>query len=858
MADTPLWNRLLKQLALRLLGEFQEPSSAERDLVLELARSSEWRDHVFAQVFRRQPVWFETLDALGLVASWLSGQDERLVAMAVHLCHWWSGRCGDRVAALLAPYVRRPDPRPRRIAAVLPFDPVDDSPELFSLRLSLVRAGCYRHLSISEKLAASQPGWCVDLVEAFFDLRHRIPEPPESTPGYPQDLPYLVGLHEAQYLEGVAAAVPECVWSRLVPRIVHVCESTLVEADPPDDSPFADDRTWPEDHRGNEHNGSVELPRIVARAGSVLAARDSESFRRDYRHVLNHRARTIQYMVGLALADADSSTADLAIGWLCDVACRLSLCDERGQRWGIARRIIRRHAPACSDDAYRRLEAMILAYHEPDERRSIEWKAQCSREGWPIGPNRYGLAQHALLSCLPADRLSGRARSEVGVLERKFGQPAGEFYRNATGRIRSLVGPIPADRVSRIGDAGWLQIVRSAARPRGPWVHRNVGDSYFTEPTAESYARQLGDEARRQPQRFARLALSIPSDADPQYLSAILYAMADPSPPTQDAADWSPASDDQVTAVIEHVGYRAEGEIGRALCWLMGRHRQALSGSPCMEVLCRYATEHPHPSPDDRVVWKGEGEIDYDGAAINCTRGIALGVMAQLLFERPSLFESFQLAIRQAVADPSTIVRVAAAGACLPILNTDRESAVELFLYAVSDQNQILATHNVIEFIRYALWSHFPRLEPLLTNMGSSARPAVAAAGAAWTTVAWLGDLAPRSAVDAYLRGSKAQRLGVTRAAAHNCEDARVADRCGALLLELIDDPDGEVQGVVAEFLRGDAVLRTPVMRDVAVRFIAGPGFAAHPTSDLRSWPLHGVSGSWPSTAKRTRKPLPG
>jgi hypothetical protein len=173
---------------------------------------------------------------------------------------------------------------------------------------------------------------------------------------------------------------------------------------------------------------------------------------------------------------------------------------------------------------------------------------------------------------------------------------------------------------------------------------------------------------------------------------------------------------------------------------------------------------------------------------------------------------------------------VAATRACLPVLNIDREAAVELFLSAVGDPEQILATRPVNQFIRYALWSHFRRLEPLLTRMAGSSLPAVAAPGAGWVTVGWLGDQAPRSAVDRYLLGSKAQRLGVARAATHNCDDGRVADRCGALLVELIDDPDEDVQAAVAEFLREEAVLRAPVLRDVAIRFVARPGFAAHPS----------------------------
>jgi len=49
----------IRQLVLRLIGEFQTPSDQECDLVYELAQLPTWRDHVFDQIYSRQAVWFE-------------------------------------------------------------------------------------------------------------------------------------------------------------------------------------------------------------------------------------------------------------------------------------------------------------------------------------------------------------------------------------------------------------------------------------------------------------------------------------------------------------------------------------------------------------------------------------------------------------------------------------------------------------------------------------------------------------------------------------------------------------------------------------------------------------------------------
>jgi len=138
----------------------------------------------------------------------------------------------------------------------------------------------------------------------------------------------------------------------------------------------------------------------------------------------------------------------------------------------------------------------------------MEYHLHEARSGWLDRPNRWGLAQHALLPCLPAERLSDRARSEMGVLARKFGRPAEEFDPAPVARMGGLVAPIPAERTARLSDRGWLQIISRTARPSR---RRRAADGQsWLDETAEGYSQQLGLRARWEPGRFATLVLSIP------------------------------------------------------------------------------------------------------------------------------------------------------------------------------------------------------------------------------------------------------------------------------------------------------------------------------------------------------------
>jgi hypothetical protein len=239
----------------------------------------------------------------------------------------------------------------------------------------------------------------------------------------------------------------------------------------------------------------------------------------------------MQYTAGLAFAEAGPEAADVAIGWLCDEPGRISLPDESGRRWGIARRIISKHAPHCTAEAYRRLEQQILRHHDPDERRSVRYQAACVENGWRLKPNDIGLAQHALLPSLPPDRMSDTARSKMGVLERKFERPADDFTTRCFGGMRSLIPPIPSDRAAAISDEGWLRLIDEVPSA-GDRVPRQALDSCRRGTPAQrrgvaaAAAHNIKD--RRLTSGCAELLLDLIDDPDEGVQEALAAFLQDP------------------------------------------------------------------------------------------------------------------------------------------------------------------------------------------------------------------------------------------------------------------------------------------------------------------------------------------
>jgi hypothetical protein len=624
----------LRQLALRVLGEGPEPTGPECDLVYELARNPAWREHVFDLIFIRQAAWFGAMDDRGLLREWLSSLDEMLINSALRLCLWLSPHCGDRVARLMVPLLNEAEPWPTRVASTLHFNPATDSDELFRLRLQLIRRGVNqnRHL-MAKELVEWYPSRLIELLEAHIDRRGGTPIDPDNPSRWERNFPFSIPHHEAEHAQRVAETIPEQFWSRLAPHIACLCEASCEEEGQRCPwPPFFRDQIWEPHYRQYSHDGSVELPEIVARAGSRVATQNPKAFATEYTALIDHPGLSVQYMIGLALIDADEPAADLAINWLCANTGRFAIADDHGESWGIAKRIIQKHAGRCSPAIYARLEETILGFHEPEERRSVEWQLRRDRESREIAPNQWGLAQHALLPCLPDGRLSDTARSEMGVLGRKFQRPASAYTSNNWFRWGQVVGPIRSDRAARLSDRTWLEIIGSVT---GTDHRRRYEDDYLVDPSAEGYAQILGERVRLEPQRFATLAERVPVEAEPVYWVAILHALQATTPPNTECTNWSPALDTQLTAVIARIGYREDQRIGNALCWLMYQRPRAIETNECLEILTRYVTDHPHPGPN----WRSSprNESDHEVEALNCVRGVAVGAVGRVLFAQPCL-----------------------------------------------------------------------------------------------------------------------------------------------------------------------------------------------------------------------------
>lgn len=756
----------LQHLTLQFLGHLPDPKPQEVDLVAGLLNDAAWRDAVVSQVVAGHSPWFHALDASGFWQEWLGASESWKIDVACGVLRSIAESAGDRVAELLSPYENGPEPWPHRIANVLPWLPNHDSEKLFELRLQFLRNGLPHRpdFLFSEELVDRAPDRLVDLLVTMLEREMEQEKPPQpNSVARHEDWPFWLPHQVAETLLKAAEKVPEHFWQRLLPFVLAAVQDHPATHPEWDDAPYVGDGLWQDDHYKHKHTGARPLPELIAIAGGWLARADSSAVAASLKQFTNHPSRTVQKVVGSTWLHGPDSVADAAIQWLIEDPRRFCLGHVgEDKEWRLARDLVARYASLCSTEVYGRLERALLSYYPRTERERYQRRLESYGGGrGHYRANHYGLLQHALLAALPTNRRSSIVVNVIGQFWEKFKRPAEEIEGDDGPKGGFVTSPI-SSHPERLSDNAWLQLMSSMkCEPR--FEHARWFDGHVLESSPEQFSHDLRRQAEREPQRFAALALRVPLDALPCYWAALLDALRLTKPPDQAPDSWQPASHAQCHAVLGRVRYQEHREIALSFCRCIDERPDCGWPLEIVQTLCRYAGDHPDPG-DDGQVMPADAEDRLDIEAINTVRGRAAEAISALLFEDRSLFSSLQPSLERLIRDPVASIRVAALAAILPVLKIDPNQAVEWFLRACEGtSDEVLASRNAREFLRYTIRSHGSRLEETFDRMIKSSLPVVTEEGAAWTTIAWLYAGRRASEFKACVSGSPAHRKGVAQ-----------------------------------------------------------------------------------------------
>lgn len=767
----------VKELAFTLLAEVSGPTDGEWEIWMtwttkvlsDIAHGMEEEGSLHSLAWHRlfgAKSWFSYIDGRGMIQDWLVSGNEYLVDLAVSYLRVHHVHAPNRVAALVGPYVDCGGRWIDRLCSLMERTRHSTSRPYFELLLRLVDNGTLDKIgrtvwSMLYNLCDKRPEWVPEVVAHY--LRRRV----AVIIAAGEDLldSKLIGYDDTatRLVRRAAERAPVEFVEHVLPAVLYISDSSLVTEEPP-----RHDAVWYTFIKSEDESG--EHACLSALAGALTKLGDEGHG--TIPGIIGELRSRDTYVANLLLQFVYRGTtprlADDAASMLCEQQWRLR-CGFASSPYWRTREMIGAVIRHCSAHARRMLEDVVMNYVDPYERPSVEFRY-----------NAIGHAAFQLLSVFPQEELSPHASRRFGEWERRFGPPDTEAKGVEVGPVES---PISESATAAMTDEQWrLAIKKHYSDMPAPSA------STFFVGGARQLAQVLERRAKEDPERFSRLILTLPGDANPVYLEHVLHALRDAS----------------INADIKlDVCRKAYGEsreyFGRAITDVIEGISDSLPRD-AVDMLSWLGTEHNNP---ERELWDedaGNGQPYYGGDiyshGINSTRGSAAEAIRRLILNDPAYIKRFRPTIERMISDRSVAVRSCVAGVLRAVSYHDRRLGVSLFLRMDLKEDRLFATIHVDEFISDHLRHEFPALRPTVERMLRSTEPEICKAGGRLASIAAVLHEDALDLGEEALRGNRHHRVGVAQVAAVNISKFR--EWCEPRLAGLFDDDDAKVRGQAA------------------------------------------------------------
>ena len=777
----------IKELAFALLAEVTEPTENE------WAIWEEWTAPELKAIEEGTPnpnklstlawrkffgsrSWFAFTDQRGVVKGWLASGNDQLTDVAVNYLNVHHRHSPDRVAALLEPYADRGGQWSVRLRNFMQWAQHHKSRRLFDLFLRLVNNGTLDEArgpvtvnstfwSMLVGLENRRPEWVPEVLVQRLRRRLDVTRAAGERLGRRTLLGY--DRTAAEMLKKAAERAPAAFVEHVLPVLLEISDFAVTGDIPP-----KLDAVWPIPIRTKYPSGEDACLSALARALAALACEHAVELQEVITKLRRHDTHVANHLLLALYAGGAARYADEAVSSLCDEPWRFE-CGFSGSPHWCAMEAIRAVFPHCTIENRERLEVVVLDYVHPHERT-------------PYGYKRTGHAQFALLSAIPAELRSLRANARFAELTRKFGRLDSEPQVIAARRIESPIEKKAADKMT---NDQWLHAIAK---------YRSDGPAYSTQGefkgSALELARMFETRVHEEPDRFTRLSLCFPADANPVYLEHTLSAL-------RSAA----AAVDLKLQVGRKAFDESRAHCGKSIADVLGSIEDMLPDD-AIEMLHWLATEHDDPAVE---LWQENtdgGGTYWDGdihtAGINTTRGRAAEAVRDLILRDAAYVERFRDTLDRMLRDPSASVTSCVAGTLRAVAYRDRELGMSLFLSMNLPEDRLLATHHVYEFIRDRLRDNFAELRSVLERMLRSSELEVCEAGARLASLAFLMDHNAADLVGEALHGDARHRFGVAQVASAKIAMPECRRWSEETLVVLFDDDDSDVRNEAASCFR--------------------------------------------------------
>ncbi|MBA2524769.1 MAG: ATP-binding protein [Pyrinomonadaceae bacterium] len=590
-------------------------------------------------------------------------------------------------------------------------------------------------------------------------------------------LEVLNGSTIVEALNVVTVAEPEYFLATMLPwleRLVHI------KNPPRADFPFFAGDDLSDAWAGSPYVVHHELNQAFIRALTELGRTGPDEFRQisGRFEVLPYQTPQ-RYMVNALrqLVESDLFVTE-ALDFLLADQRRLDLGDFEQYD---TRQLIKALISRMTGEELLRLEAAILIYEPIRKYRGIgalRWR---------------GLEKLYLLQCLAPEQLSQKGLRTLQELERKF--PGTKASEKPIHGVAGVVGPpIPDDVAEKMSDNAWLNAM---AKYKGGKEHK--------EPFKGGAMQQgtvLSRMTKEAPERFSRLAMRVPLDADQSYVRGLISGLSEAF-----------GHADGLFNVIKRFAPVAERDTRSAIARALEKRAVDRIPEDLISLLEGYVRG---PAGEDETCWLREEEQTRDrgtdlhggpySSYLNSVRGASLMTLMRTFDHMGDEGLSRKWTLLDLVAaDESTALRAGAVEELYYLLDDDRERALSTFERVVDGHPALLCSHYADDFLYYAFFKHYLRMKPHIVAMMNQPAENIRQRGAELVCIAAISPGAMESAeaqadclllAESVITGSVPWRRGAARIYAFNL--TKGCEACRAALLRLVDDDDEQIQHLVS------------------------------------------------------------
>lgn len=691
LLDSNAVRHYFKCTVFEVVGQCESPGTGIFKIVDTYSKKAEWIDYITQVVFYNH---------LPYVAHLIETYEGWFSDTVLSLLKSISYKAPDYVTEILHPFAFQNEERDSQIFWALCHDTNDDSDKMFQFRSQLLKEHptFFQNFWGFQGLIERSSARAVYLFDILIE-------------NWKLQINVHIYLSEEERLRKYANNNYQLIVGKLFPKI---CEKT-----------FGYQPEWPyyginsefSDWTVQDYNESitrkiVEVVKLAFEAYAQTAPKELVAFIGGITYPISAVGHEL-IMHGLASLSTDYS--DMALNWLLSDFDKKVFVFSANQTDYLhyTKHILQRFSPCCNVTLFSSLEQIICSWKENPEKviRTYQHRLETNRtrQYEPVYYAFWGHFQKELLPCMDYSRLSDYSRSLLGAVNRNKWIHLPHFYSGfICGPAKSVISPVDG-HTEHLRDKTWLQIISTSPEKMGThWCNRDNGPNYV-EATHWSFASSLGTQAKRQPERFARLSLHFPEDCYEGYISNVLYALSDETSSQS-------VSVELMSKVIRRFGRNTNQNIPIAITRVIENHANKAWPYDILKLVSDIALNHPEPKENEYTVTSSldsEHKLAHSllDNSINCARGCALNTISSLIWEHKELGEFFKEIVISASTDEHDAVRFAVMSCVIPYYNIDRKFSFGIFQTLVSRDLRIIYApgcweilsreyHNHTDFIR--------------------------------------------------------------------------------------------------------------------------------------------------------------